>query len=250
MSPIISRAGFSFGFGRRRGGGAAFSATGGTITTQTGSDGITYKVHTFTTPGTFAVTSTSPTFLMKVESVGGGGGGGGRQGDGGDFGGGGGSGLVGYLSNFPITVVGNYPVTVGSGAPGRGPWLGYGPHFPGIGSGGSPTFLNDVTGSPLIVAGAGGGGGAGGGNNFGGGGGGSTLTYPGTTTLLFQYSLPGGAGGEGASGVAPAWGSPNYNPSNILFPSPFAASNYGMGGSSGGAGNQGGFRIYYPVSFL
>ena len=70
MSPIISRAGFSFGFGRRRGGasGPSFSATGGTVTTAAGK-----TIHTFTGSGTFTVTSGSGTVDYLVVAGGGGG---------------------------------------------------------------------------------------------------------------------------------------------------------------------------------
>jgi hypothetical protein len=58
--PIIGSfgAGSAQGFGQRRGGNPFIEATGGTVTTSGD-----YKVHTFTGPGTFAVTNAgSPDF--------------------------------------------------------------------------------------------------------------------------------------------------------------------------------------------
>lgn len=109
MSPILSRAGFSLGFGRRRGGasGPSFSATGGNISALEPGNG--YKYHTFTSPGTFTVSSGSNTVELLVVA----GGGGGGDGGGGNGGGGGGGGVRFYPSLTASP--GPYSITVGSG---------------------------------------------------------------------------------------------------------------------------------------
>ena len=113
MSPILSRAGFSLGFGRRRnvgGGGPAFSATGGNQTPANGlAPGNGYKYHTFTSPGTFTVSSGSNTVELLVVAGGGGGGDGG-----GGNGGGGGAGGVRFYPSLTASP-GPYSITVGSG---------------------------------------------------------------------------------------------------------------------------------------
>lgn len=102
-------------------------ATGGTITTYS-SGGTDYKVHTFLSNGTFAVTnaSISPYNQLEFLIVGGGGAGGGRY-----MGGGGGAG--GYLSSVTgelsggnsaalpkvAATVANHSVVVGGGGTGR-----------------------------------------------------------------------------------------------------------------------------------
>ena len=123
MSPIISRAGFSLGFGRRRGGGAAqgLTATGGTVTTP----GNGYIYHTFTSPGpsTFTVTSSSGNVEYLV--VAGGGAGGSNR-----TGGGGGAGGLRTGTGFPVTP-GPYSITVGAGAI--------------LGGNGSPSIFSTIT---------------------------------------------------------------------------------------------------------
>jgi hypothetical protein len=84
------------------------AATGGT-TTETGG----YKFHTFTSSGTFQVTSGSGNVELLVVGGGAGGGTGGTAGRGG-----GGAGGIVYSSAFPVST-GSYTVTVGGGgAPG------------------------------------------------------------------------------------------------------------------------------------
>jgi hypothetical protein len=85
------------------------SATGGTVTTYS-SGGKTYRVHTFTTNGTFTVTSGGSVDVLCV-----GGGGGGRiTFEQGYVGGGGGGGQVVYQTNLSVSP-GSYPATVGQG---------------------------------------------------------------------------------------------------------------------------------------
>jgi len=140
------------------------TATGGTITTVC----TNFKVHTFTSPGTFTVTAGGGS-LAKVDYmvVAGGGGGGGSQG--GAWGGGAGGGAGGFressgaasgcytasplgsgVSALSVSVQG-YPITVGGGG-GAGP----GPNGPSNGSGGTGSTSTFST-----ITSAGGGGGAG-----------------------------------------------------------------------------------------
>ena len=84
---------------------AAFiTATGGTITTSGN-----YKVHTFTSSGTFQITSGSGDVEYLVVAGGGGGGG--------DSGGGGGAGMMLTGTKTSMTA-GSYTVTVGAGGTG------------------------------------------------------------------------------------------------------------------------------------
>jgi len=261
MAPILSRltalgggGNGGFGFGRRGKKRKKFLATGGTITTASGNDGKTYKIHTFTAPDTFTILSTEPDYVTYIEAVGGGGAG--RGNCFGNGGGGGGSGLVGYFSLVKFSVEGNYPVTIGGGG-------GANPQPCGTSGSGGSTYIRDTSNSNLILVG--GGGGTGG---QGGGSGGSSITYPPSSNLVTSFSSPGGTGSPrppegnrpgGSPGIA--WNNPNYNPTNfnIFFPSPLAP-NTGRGGGGGAAGNPdaasggpgqpGAIRIYYPVSYL
>src|SRR5210317_735327 len=83
--------------------GQAFIATGGTIVSSGG-----YKYHTFTTSGTFTVTSGIATVDFLI--VAGGGGGGSRHG--------GGGGAGGYQTGSYTASTGNYTVTIGAGGAG------------------------------------------------------------------------------------------------------------------------------------
>lgn len=85
-------------------------ATGGTITT----DG-NYKVHTFTSSGTFTITSGAGTVESLVIAGGGGGGTGDVGNDTGGGGGGGGAGGMKYTTPGTTYSVGAYTVTVGAG---------------------------------------------------------------------------------------------------------------------------------------
>lgn len=127
-------------------------ASGGSVSTVNNylGTGETWRVHTFTSGGTFTV-STS-TFPFKVLVVGGGGGGGGGSAQGGTGGGGGGAGGVAYNATASIPV-GSRSVTVGGGGgggstnvPDQSPTAG--------GSGGSSSL------SGILSAAGGGGGGA------------------------------------------------------------------------------------------
>ena len=193
---IQNRKGKSFGyqvlgFGS---GGAAFAplvATGGTITTSGD-----YKIHTFTSPGTFQVTEEGTLNEVEYMIVAGGGGYGYGYGSGG---GGGGYRAAGcgpaplQAPNQPVSVT-SYPISIGAG--------GAGAVFPGSPSGFSPGSRGGTT-TALSLTATGGGGGAGGptgGNGQPGGSGGGS-----------SDGTPGGerAGGTGNSPpVSPPQGNP------------------------------------------
>ena len=92
--------------------GASFvAATGGTISTTPCGN---FKIHKFTSPGTFCVSSAggaSGSNTVEILAVGAGGGGGG------DNGGGGGAGAVGHNPAVPVSVQG-YPIVIGAGGAG------------------------------------------------------------------------------------------------------------------------------------
>ena len=257
MSPILSRAGFSLGFGRRRGGasGPSFSATGGNQTPANGlAPGNGYKYHTFTSPGTFTVSSGSDT--VEILAVGGGGGGV-------TLGGGGGAGGLVYAPSYPVLSNVSFTIVVGGGGAG-------GTSGPRVSGQGTPTTL---TGPVTITADGGGraemqaggfpGGSGGGGTNppsgpFG------TATQPtanpGIVGLL-QYGNPGGesnpptapshgGGGGGAGGAGGAYPSPRDGGIGRQYPQ-FTGPLIGVptlnplsGYFAGGGG--GGDRTSYP----
>lgn len=175
-------------------------ATGGTITTSGN-----YKYHTFSSSGTFTVTTagfgdTNNTVQYTVVA-GGGGGGGSRNG----FGGGGGGGAGGMLESSLVATVTSYSVTIGGGGAG-----GIGDPCATGSNGGNSTFHTTTT------TGGGGGGGcasgsaAGNGGSGGGAGGAVGGTFgtgiagqgsnggPGQTT---GSAWGGGGGGAGGAGV-------------------------------------------------
>jgi hypothetical protein len=191
-------------------------ATGGTIT-DTGD----YKIHTFTGPGTFTVTSAgSPLGSDSVDYlvVAGGGSAGGYERTGGAGAGGfresvpspaawTASPLANSGGSLPVSVQG-YPVVVGGGGPGT-----YGPGSAATrGTNGSNSSFSTITSA--------GGGGAGGGQP-----GSNTPEHPG---------LSGGSGGGGGSG------------SSVVFPGgagntpPVAPPQGGAGGTGAGGANQSG----------
>ena len=125
------------------------SATGGTITCCGN-----FKIHTFTSPGTFTVNSVgNPAGSNSVNYLvvaGGGGGSGNAPGNGG----GGGGGAGGFRTNFPtcsglpVSVQG-YPITVGGGGSG-----GVGPNS--VGTNGSNSIFSSITSTGGGRAGTGG----------------------------------------------------------------------------------------------
>ena len=218
------------------GGSLALTATGGTITTSGD-----YKIHTFTSPGTFCVSQVSATSGDNTVSylVVGGGGAGGSSG-GGDGGGGGGAGgfreyrspvsgcysvspLDGNPGGTAITVTAQgYPITVGAG--------GAAVCSPNNGNSGSNSIFSTVT-----SAGGGGGGkaatnGVAGGSGGGSGGGAGGSGTPGGAGNTPPVSPPqGNAGGLGGGGDG-------GNPAGVA-----GTANTGSGGGAGaGYPNRGG----------
>jgi hypothetical protein len=183
-------------------------ATGGTITTC-GDD----KIHTFTSPGTFTVSSIGnpvggPNSVDYLVIAGGGGGGSRRAG---------GGGAGGFRTSYPspagtIPVSASpYPISVGGGGAG-------GPSG-GQGSSGSNSVFNSIT-----SAGGGGGGrfqGPPGGSNGGSGGSG------------------GGAGGGGGGGPAGSGGAGNTPPTSPSQGFPGGTPTTSKGGGGGGASEAG-----------
>ena len=130
MAPIITSLASiikQFGIGGSSG-PVPFSATGGTITTAAGK-----TIHTFTSSGTFVVSSGSSDVDYLVVA---GGGGGGTQ-----HGGGGGAGGFRTGSAFPVTP-GPYSITVGGGGAGSAA----GPSFTRPSGGdGNPSVFSTIT---------------------------------------------------------------------------------------------------------
>ena len=84
---------------------APFAASGGSIDTSSRSG---YKIHTFTSPGTFTVTGDDTSKTVEVLAIGGGGAGGE---------GGGGAGALRFTNSYPVSP-GNYPISIGGGGSG------------------------------------------------------------------------------------------------------------------------------------
>ena len=184
------------------------TATGGTITTSGD-----FKIHTFTGPGTFCVSSVgnaagSNSFEYLVVA-GGGGGGGNRVGNGGGAGGGGG----GFRTNFPspgtAAAVQGYPVTIGAG---------------GVGGPGPTTAGNPGSNSVAIsVTSAGGG--------AGGSGGPCSSSKPGR-----NGGSGGGAGSDAPSNISGGTGNtPPVSPPQGKDGGDNDTGNRGAGGGGGGA---------------
>jgi hypothetical protein len=194
------------------------TATGGTISTCGD-----YKIHTFTGPGTFCVSSagnangSNSVDYMVVAGGGGSGTGDNVCSSGGGAGGGAGgwrassgtaSGsynagpapLVGPVSALPVSVQG-YPITVGAGGPSAPP------NSSSRGTSGNSSIFSTITSA--------------------GGGGGGTRSQPGNP---IEPGISGGSGG-GAAGAAPAAGSGNTPPT-----SPPQGNSGGHPGTGGGGG--------------
>jgi hypothetical protein len=218
------------------------SATGGTITTS-GS----YKVHKFTSSGTF-----TPNHAMDVEVLAiAGGGGGGRSRPGWGGGGGGGAGGMLFVSSSRVST-GGHSVSVGGGGAGNTDSTNG-----GAGANGGNSVFNSLT---ATGGGGGGGGGAASGQNGGSGGGGAyAATGAGTGiynqghnggagegnvgSFVYDGGSGGGAGGRGTSGAS-GTGSPIAG--GVGLASSFSGSSvtYATGGSTNvalanGAANTG-----------
>jgi hypothetical protein len=237
-------------------------ATGGTITCSGD-----YKIHTFTGPGTFCVSSLSPSAPENAVDwlvVAGGGGGGAVRGGGGAGGGyrespgtATGSYTVSPLGAAPsaavtVTVQG-YPITVGGG----------GTAGPGIGGNGNLSTFGCYTSAgggygKNAGSGAGGPGGSGGGGSCGAGGSGNTPpTNPaqgtggglgsGTGSPSGGYGAGGGGGAlvAGAGGSGSAGGDGGCGATSCITASPVARAGGGGGsiyqpGLTSGSGGAGG----------
>jgi hypothetical protein len=231
---------------------AGIVATGGTVSNIAG-----YRVHTFTSSGTFDVQGGTGTVEYLVVA---GGGGGGTNGAGG--GGGGGAGGYRFGSGFSVTPGTAYTVTVGAG--------GAGGATNAFGANGSDSIFSTIT-STGGGAGAGNGqqtgrnGGSGGGGSAGGNGGengpGGTGNTPSTSpsqgnnggTGVSQsgagYAGGGGGGAGGAGGAsmnsqprAPGTGGDggDGSASSITGTSVTRAGGGGGGGNNLGGGSAGG----------
>jgi len=192
------------------------NATGGTITCCGD-----YKIHTFTSPGTFAVSSvgncvTPAPERDKVNTLIIAGGGGGGWGDGCSPGGAGGAG--GYRFNCSLTVTAtSYPITVGAGGA-AGPTTPNSP--PNAGANGSNTIFLSITSS-------------------GGGGGGGSGTPPGNTRVSGSPGGSGGGGSESNPDVTPTQPGGTGNTPPVAPPQGNPGGN-GVLNSAGGGGGAGG----------
>jgi len=186
---------------------AGISATGGTITNADG-----YKIHTFTSSGTFTMITGGDVEYLIV--AGGGGGGSVHAG-----GGGAGGVLFGTISKSP----GSYTVTVGNGGAGHSGspsangtngspskitnWLSGAATISADGGGGGGSGYHASNASVLSRAGSAGGSGGGGGPYHGGGSGtsgqGSDGGSGGNDTVAGHGGGGGGAGGAGGNSVSP-----------------------------------------------
>jgi hypothetical protein len=176
------------------------TATGGTITQVNG-----YRLHTFTSSGTFTLINTGG--YVDILIVGGGGAGGGVS-----NGGGGGAGGIKFAQNFPLTP-GTYTIVVGAGGAANGS-----ANLPGASGSNSSFSLPTNTGH-----------GGGGGGEYGvaataGGSGGGAGAYAG--------SQSGGTANQGTNSTFTGYGNNGGNSSGT------SASRAGGGG--GGAGGAGG----------
>lgn len=184
-------------------------ASGGTVTTSGN-----YRIHTFTSNGTFTVTRAPTTSDIEVLVVGGGGGGAG----GGLNVGGGGGGAGGYIFTRPtVSSTGTVNVTVGTG--------GLGGAYNARGSSGTDSSISGVLGTFTAFGGGRGGtapssaasGGSGGGHSGAGGTPGSGTAgqgnngAAGTGTYGSTASTGGGGGGANATAVGSAGGAGKSN---------------------------------------
>ena len=177
-----------------------FSGSGGSESLASRSG---YKVHTFTSPGTFTVTGDDTSKVIEVLVIGGGGAGGE---------GGGGAGALRFSNSFPATP-GNYNVTIGGGGSGNQSY----------GNNGNASSFGNIT-----APGGGGGGGSSRGNgNPGGSGGGCRRDNGGS-----RGNAAGSSGGSNNSN-SPSSGWGNRGGSGNV-------GNWCGGGGGGGAGGVGG----------
>jgi hypothetical protein len=211
-----------------------FSATGGTETTYT-SGGVNYKVHTFTSSGTFTANASGSVDYLLV--AGGGGTGGGTSG---------GGGAGGKISSTNVSVsASDYSVVIGSGGAGLPPYTN-----PASSDGTNTTFLgltaigggNGSNNSEPSLGGyaAGSGGSGGGGSYYSGGYQSNTSGAAGTSGQGFAGGnvsgggSAGGAGGGGAGGVG-SNGAGSAGGVGVLNSLRTGSNQYYAGGGGGGA---------------
>lgn len=235
--PVLSTVGAAslraFGAFRPTSAAAQFIvATGGTVYVDPSN--ADYKIHQFTSSGTFTITASPISATIQLMMVGGGGAG---------FYGGGGAGGYIWRPSFSVSA-GSYAVTIGTGGP-------------GVGSDGT-----DTTFGGLVALGGGGGndrsGGSGGGgvDNPGGAGLQPTSVYGGFGNKggdWTQFGNDGGGGGAGSAGTIPNGGSGRTadiissagtyatfasggygNVASISYALPAVVANSGNGGWGGG----------------
>jgi len=247
-------------------------ATGGTITCCGD-----YKIHSFTGPGTFCVSSISPSAPENASDwtvvAGGGGGGGGNRGAGGGGGGyrespGASTGCytvspLGAAPSAAVTVsIQGYSITVGGGGPGgdgspsTAGTNGSASTFECYTSAGGGFGNNDGTGG----GGPGGSGGGGSGCGVGGGTGNTPPTNPaqglnggaGSGGPFYGSGGGGGALVAGVAGTGPAGGAGGGGATTCITGSPVAraggggGARYTPGGSSGAGGAGGGGAAGIP----
>ena len=247
-------------------------ATGGTVTCCGN-----FKIHTFTSPGTFTVTNAGvPSGATKLDYLVVGGGGSGGMGNEAGGGGGGAGGLrytdctftapptsIPFAGTAITASEGDFPITVGAGATG----IPNSPPAPGGNQGTSSVF------STITSAGGGGGGGHDGVGSTGGSGGGGSGAGPrlpesgyagNTPPVSPPQGHPGGTGGNGGPNYASAGGggagaagatvSPpsssggtggtglqvNIDTNTNYWSGGGAGSGWTAGGTSGGVGGIGG----------
>ncbi|MFA5795455.1 MAG: DUF2341 domain-containing protein [Candidatus Brocadiia bacterium] len=203
-------------------------ATGGTITYSGG-----YKIHTFTSSGTFNVTGGGNVEVLVVA----GGGSGGNHSTTNANGGGGGGGVI-YNTSYPVISGSAYTVTVGAG----------GASVPNSTAAIGNNGQNSVFGSLTAIGGGGGGamcyvnglpGGSGGGAAYGGVAGASTQTggygnAGGNSAIQWTGAGGGGAGGVGVAGNGAA---PGGN-GGAGFGCSISGTLKYYGGGGGGSGNS------------
>jgi hypothetical protein len=210
-------------------------ASGGIQTTLT-QNGVTYRVHTFTTSGTLSVLKGGD---VEVLMVAGGGGGGSAADSFWETGGGGGAGGLIHSTGFRVEDNTNYTVTIGGGGAGGLNQTNTTPSNRS-GNGSNTTF------STLTAIGGGGGGGAYYGANTGGSGGGadSYLIQPGASGTQFQGYAGGSGNGQSSSllGAAGGGGGAGGAGQNGQSGSPYKGGDGGIGRPFTFSGNT---EVYY-----
>jgi len=212
-----------------------FVATGGTEDTTSRSG---YKVHTFTSPGSFTVTSGAKTGEYIVVAAGGGGGS--------TFNGpGGGAGALRFSSTYTLSP-GTYPVTVGAGGAGGLEAQAYDAGYDG----------NNSVFGPITSAGGGGGGGAAGprssppsnppgsGRDGGSGGGGHPRGGSGTPLAVGGTGTGDSGGTNGTASPANGWG----NDGGLGNDSPYYGGGGGGASQTGQPQGNGGAGLTYTIN--